>query len=275
MHMKQKRQNCTHDCINDYTTILCISNRAKRMFIHLNRLYIGRDIELYALVPHSYLLQLKRRRVLGLTLKRLYIGAYGTFKFKWSYIFRYVWIDNFHGYRLVSSKVWRKCYAAVWRTIYSSKFAYFGKYIDAYLYAYETIASKLYTRLHKWLYHNLVHFKSCKKNVYSSESVVYWPRYRALCTCTSLLPLTTKERRPVLVLTLKRLYIGAYGTFKFKWSYIFRYVWIDNFHGYRLVSSKVWRKCYAAVWRTIYSSKFAYFGEYIDAYLYAYETIAS
>ena len=148
MHMKQKRQNFTHDCIDDYTTILCISNRAKRMFIHLNRLYIGRDIELYALVPHSYLLQLKRRPVLGLTLKRLYIGAYGTFKFKWSYIFRYVWIDNFHGYRLVSSKVWRKCYAAVWRTIYSSKFAYFGKYIDAYLYAYETIASKLYTRLH-------------------------------------------------------------------------------------------------------------------------------
>ena len=112
------------------------------MFIHLNRLYIGRDIELYALVPHSYLLLLKKSwPVRGLTLKRQYIGASGTFKFKLSYIFRYVWIVNFHGYRLVSSKVGRTCYAAVWRTIYSSKFAYFGKYIDAYLYAYETIAS--------------------------------------------------------------------------------------------------------------------------------------
>ena len=69
----------------------------------------------------------------------VYIGAYGTFKCKWSYILRYVWIDNFHGYLLVSNVVWRKCYAAVWRTIYSSKFAYFGKNIDANLYAYETI----------------------------------------------------------------------------------------------------------------------------------------
>ena len=112
------------------------------MFIHLNRLYIGRDIELYALVPHSYLLLLKKSwPVRGLTLKRQYIGASGTFKFKLSYIFRYVWIVNFHGYRLVSSKVGRTCYAAVWRRIYSSKFAYFGKYIDAYLYACETIAS--------------------------------------------------------------------------------------------------------------------------------------
>ena len=165
---------------------MCISNRAKRMFIHLNRLYIGRDIELYALVPYSYLLLLQKRPFRGLRVKRLYIGAYGTFKFKWSYIFRYV------------------------------------------------------------LY--------------------------ALVPYSYLLQL---KRRPVLVLTLKRLYIGAYGTFKFKWSYIYRYVWIDNFHGYRLVSSKVWRRCYAAVWRTIYSSKFAYFGKYIDAYLYAYETIAS
>ena len=97
------------------------------MFIHLNPLYIGRDIELYALVPHSYLLLLKKRRpVRGLTLKRLYIGSYGTFKFKLSCIFIYVWIVNFHGYRLVSTKVWRKCFAAVWRRIYSSKFAYFG-----------------------------------------------------------------------------------------------------------------------------------------------------
>ena len=113
--------------------------------------------------------------------------------------------------------------------------------------------------------------KSCKKNVHSSESVIYWPRYRALCTCTSPLP----KRRPVWVFRLKRLYIGAYGTFKFKWSYIFRYVWIDHFPGYILVSNIVSRKCYTAVWRTIYSSKFAYFGKYIDAYLYAYETIAS
>ena len=28
MHMKQYRHNFTHDCINDYTTIWCISNRA-------------------------------------------------------------------------------------------------------------------------------------------------------------------------------------------------------------------------------------------------------
>ena len=53
----------------------------------MNRLYIGRDIEVYALVPHSYLLLLKKRRpVRGLTLKRQYIGAHGTFKTKWSYI---------------------------------------------------------------------------------------------------------------------------------------------------------------------------------------------
>ena len=97
------------------------------MFIHLNRLYSDRDIELYALVPHSYLLLLQKRPVRGLRVKRLYIGAYGTFKFKSSYIYRYVWIDNFHGYLLVSKVVWRECYTAVWRTIYSSKFAYFGK----------------------------------------------------------------------------------------------------------------------------------------------------
>ena len=109
-----------------------------------------------------------------------------------------------------------------------------------------------------------MHFKSCKKNVHSSESVVYWPRYRALCTCTSPL----HQRRPVWVLRLKRLYIGTYGTFKFKWSYyISRYVWIDNFHGNLLVSTIVWIKCYTAVWRTIYSSKFAFFGKYIDANL--------
>ena len=48
-----------------------------------------------------------------------------------------------------------------------------------------------------------MHFKLCKKNVHSSESVVYLPRYRALCTCTSLLP----KRRPVLGLRLKRLYV--------------------------------------------------------------------
>ena len=98
------------------------------MFIHQNRLYSGRDIELYALVPHSYLLLLQKRPVRGLWVKRLYIGRYETFKFKWSYIFRYVWIDNFHGYLLVSKVVRRKCYTAVWRTIYSSQFAYFGKY---------------------------------------------------------------------------------------------------------------------------------------------------
>ena len=75
-----------------------IENRAKRMFIHQNRLYSGRDIELYALVPHSYLLLLQNRRSdRGLTLKRLYIGAYGTFTF--------VRIDSFHGYLLVSKIV--------------------------------------------------------------------------------------------------------------------------------------------------------------------------
>ena len=147
----------------------------------------------------------------------------------------------------------------------------FRKYIDAYLYALETITSILYTWLHFWLYCHLVHFKSCKKNVHSSQSVVKWPRYRALCTCTSLL----QKRRPVRCLRLKRLYIGAYGTFKFEWSYILRYVWIYNSQGYLLVSIKLWRECYAVLWRTIYSSKFAYFGKYIDPYLYAYETITS
>ena len=53
------------------------------------------------------------------------------------------------------------------------------------------------------------------KEFYSSESVVYWLRYRALCTCTSLL----QKRRQVLGLRLKRLYIGAYRS-KFKWWYI-------------------------------------------------------
>ena len=132
---------------------------------------------------------------------------------------RYVWIDNLNGYLLVSIKVWRECYAVVWRTIYSSKFAYFGIYTDAYLYTCESITLLLYKWLYKRLYYRLEHFKCCIKNVYSSESVVYWLRYRALCTCTSLL----QKRRPVLGLRLKRLYIGAYRA-KFKWWYIFIYI---------------------------------------------------
>ena len=66
----------------------------------------------------------------------------------------------------MSLKAWRRCWAVVWRTIYSSKFADFGKYIVAYLYSLETITSTLYTLLHYWLYYHLA-------SIYTWISYIY------------------------------------------------------------------------------------------------------